>query len=133
VPGQVPATVLGAFSTKSAKNGRKGTRDLIAWLEDLAAAYRIEPSEMTTRRYLKSLERWHLTRGQWEQLSDRAVLRFARFPSIAELFDIASELHHQAQIKANSEWITKMREEWNRHQAADEVGCSGNYGLRELK
>ncbi len=59
--------------------------DLIAWLEDLAAAYRIEPSEMTTRRYLKSLERWRLAPEQWEQLSDRAVLRFARFPSIAEL------------------------------------------------
>ncbi len=94
--------------------------DLIAWLEDLAAAYRIEPSEMTTRRYLKSLERWHLTREQWEQLSDRAVLRFARFPSIAELYEIACELQHQAQIAANSEWLTMMREEWNRYQAAGE-------------
>ncbi len=48
--------------------------DLIAWLEDLAAAHRIEPSEMTTRRYLKSREHWYLTPEQWEQLSDRAVL-----------------------------------------------------------
>ncbi len=93
--------------------------DLIAWLEDLAAAYRIDPSEMTTRRYLKSLERWHLTPDQWEQLSDRAVLRFARFPAIAELHDIACELQHQTQIRANSEWITKTREEWNRHQAKE--------------
>ncbi len=93
--------------------------DLIAWLEDLAAAYRIEPSEMTTRRYLKSLERWHLTSEQWEQLSDRAVLRFARFPSIAELYEITCELRHQAQIKANSQWLTKMRCEWNHRQAAE--------------
>ncbi len=93
--------------------------DLIAWLEDLAAAYRIEPSEMTTRRYLKSLERWHLRPDQWEQLSDRAVLRSARFPSIAELYDIASELQHQAQIKANSEWLAKVGAEWSRHQPED--------------
>lgn len=66
--------------------------DLIARLEDLAAAYRIEPSALTTRRYVKSLERWHLNREQWERLSDRAVLRFARFPSIAEPHDIAFEL-----------------------------------------
>ena len=44
----------------------------------------------------------------------RAVLRFERFPSIAELHDIACELQHQAQIKANSEWITRMREEYER-------------------
>ncbi len=85
--------------------------DLIAWLEDLAAAYRIKPSEMTTRRYLKSLERWHLTPDQWENLSDWAILRFARFPSIAELYDIAGELRHQAQVKANSEWIRKTHDE----------------------
>jgi hypothetical protein len=102
--------------------------DLIAWFEDLAAVYRIEPSEMTTRRHLKSLEHWHLTPEQLEQLSDRAVLRFARFPSIAELCEIACELQHQAQIKDNSEWITRMREEWSRHQAVEKKGgseCSG--------
>ncbi len=105
--------------------------DLIAWLEDLAAAYRIEPSEMTTKRYLKSLERWRLTPEQWEQLSDRAVLRFARFPSIAELHDIACELRHQAQIKANSEWISKMREDWGGHQVAEGGDGSARSGLRE--
>jgi hypothetical protein len=91
--------------------------DLIAWLEDLAAAYRIEPSEMTTRRYLRSLESWQLNQKQWEQLSDRAVLRFTRFPSIAELYDIACELQHQAQIRANSDWIAKVRRDWDRNQA----------------
>jgi hypothetical protein len=90
--------------------------DLISWLEDLAAAYRIEPSEITTRRYLKSLERWHLRPDQWEKLSDRAVLRFARFPSIAELYDIACEMQHQAQIKANSEWVAKVGEDWKQRE-----------------
>jgi hypothetical protein len=85
--------------------------DLIAWLEDLASAYRIEPSELTTRRYLKSLSQWSLEPDHWDQLSDRAVLRFSRFPSIAELYEIACELRHQAEIKANSEWLEKMREE----------------------
>jgi hypothetical protein len=106
--------------------------DLIAWLEDLAAAYRIVPSEMTTRRYLKSLEHWHLTPGQWEQLSDRAVLRLARFPSIAELHDIACELQHQAQIKANSEWIAKMRENWGRNPGEEEPNDPARSGLRGL-
>ena len=106
--------------------------DLIEWLEDLAAAYRIEPSEMTTRRYLKSLERWRLAPGQWEQLSDRAVLRFARFPSIAELHDIACELQHQAQIEANSEWIAKVREEWGRQQAVGGEGGPAPSNPQEL-
>ena len=91
--------------------------DLIAWLEDLAAAYRIEPSEMTTRGYLKTLESWQLNPKQWEQLSDRVVLRFARFPSIAELYDIACELQHQAQIKANSDWSATVRRDYDRNQA----------------
>jgi hypothetical protein len=83
--------------------------DLIAWLEDVAAAYRIEPSEMTTRRYLRSLERWPLNPMQWQQLSDEAVLRFGRFPSISELYEIACELQHKAQIRTNSEWLAKLR------------------------
>jgi restriction endonuclease len=107
--------------------------DLIAWLEDLAATYRIEPSEMTTRRYLKSLERWHLSMELWEQLSDRAVLRYARFQSIAELYDIACELRHQAEIKVNSEWISKMREEWNHHQGEEKGDGSACSGLQALK
>jgi hypothetical protein len=91
--------------------------DLIAWLEDLAAAYRIEPSEMTTRRYLRSLESWQLNGEQWEQLSDRAVLRFPRFPSIAELYDIVCELKLQAEMRTNLEWIARVREDYGRIQS----------------
>jgi len=76
--------------------------DLIAWLEDLAAAYRIEPSELTTRRYLKSLRQWSLRPEQWDCLSDRAVLRFSRFPTISELYEIAWEIRQEAEIRANS-------------------------------
>ena len=90
--------------------------DLIAWLEDLAAAHRIEPSELTTRRYLKSLRQWSLEPGQWNCLSDRVVLRFTRFPTISELYDIACELKHQAEIKSNSEWLAKICEEQQRMQ-----------------
>ncbi len=85
---------------------------------------------MTTRRYLKSLERWRLSPEQWERLSDRAVLRFGRFPSIAELYDIACELRHQAEIDANSEWIAKMRGDWNRNQTDDGATDPGGSGLR---
>ncbi len=87
---------------------------------------------MTTRRYLKSFELWHLTLEQWEQFSNRAVLRYARFPSIKELHDIACELQHQAQIKADSEWTTMMREEWIRHQTEEKRGVSARTGLRAL-
>jgi hypothetical protein len=75
---------------------------LIAWLEDLAAAYRIEPSELTTRRYLKSLRQWSLEPKQWDCLSDRAVLRFSRFSTISELYEIAWEIRQEAEIWANS-------------------------------
>jgi len=49
------------------------------------------------------------------------------------LYDIACELQHQAQIRANSEWITKMRDDWDRHQAVDDLDGSEGAGLRELK
>jgi len=96
--------------------------DLIAWLEELAAAYRVEPAEATARRYLKSLERWRMTPEQWEQLGDRAVLRFARFPGIAELYELAHEVKLEAEVRANSEWLARMREEWERGRGGDESG-----------
>jgi transposase len=73
---------------------------------------------MTTRRYLRSLDRWRLVPEQWEQLSDRAVLRFTRFPSIAELHEIAGELQREAEIKANSEYLGKVLHDW---QTSDET------------
>jgi hypothetical protein len=86
--------------------------DLIAWLEDLASAYRIEPSELTMKRYLRSLRQWRLEHSQWEHLSDRAVLRFSRFPSISELHEIACELWREAEFRKNTERIKGMRREW---------------------
>lgn len=87
---------------------------------------------MTARRYLKSLERGHLTAEQWEQLSDRAVLRLARFPSIAEPHDIACEVQHQAQNKANSEWLAKVRAEWSHHQPEEKGDSSPLLGSQAL-
>ena len=75
---------------------------MIAWIEDLAAAYRIEPSEPTKRRYLKSLRLWSLEPKQWDCLSDWAVLRHSRFPTISELYEIALEIRQEAEIRANS-------------------------------
>ena len=68
--------------------------DLVALVEDLAAAYRVDLSEPTTRRYLKSLEQWRLTSEQWKQVLDRALLRHPRFPSIADMFRIACEVKY---------------------------------------
>ena len=75
---------------------------MIAWIEDHAAAYRIEPSELTPRQYLKLLRQWSLESEQWYSLSDRAVLRFSRFPTISELYEMAWEIRHEAEIRANS-------------------------------
>ncbi len=72
---------------------------------------------MTTRRYLRSFERWPLNPMQWEQLSDDAVLRFGRFPSISELYEIACELQQKAQIRTNSEWLAKLRHDWQRNRS----------------
>jgi hypothetical protein len=86
--------------------------DLIAWLADLASAYRIKPSGQTASRYLSSLRKWRLEEADWEQLSDRAVLRLSRFPRIAELHEIACELWREAEIRRNTERIKGMRREW---------------------
>ena len=94
--------------------------DLIAWLEDLASAYRIEPSEQIARRYLRSLRQWRLEHSQWEQLSDRALLRFSRFPSISELFEIAGELRREAEFRTNTERMETMRREWERKSGGAE-------------
>jgi hypothetical protein len=94
--------------------------DLIAWLEDLASAYRIELSELTLKRYLKSLRQWFLDSAQWEQLSDRAVLRFSRFPKISELFEIACEVRREAELRMNTERMESMRREWARKSGGAE-------------
>lgn len=86
---------------------------MIAWLEDLAAADRIEPSELTSRRYLKSLRQWFLEPEQWNCLSDRAILGFSRFPTISELYEIAWEIRHEAEIRMN--WASYSKSEsWTR-------------------
>jgi replicative DNA helicase len=46
---------------------------------------------------------------------------------------IACKLQHQAQIKANSEWVTRMRNEWNHHQIQENGDDSACPGLRALK
>jgi hypothetical protein len=39
---------------------------------------------------------------QWNCLSDRAVLRFSKFPTISELYEIAWEIRRESEIRANS-------------------------------
>ena len=50
-----------------------------------------------------------------EKLGDLAVMRLTRkFPMPGELYDIASELKEQDQLRANTELMVRMREEWKR-------------------
>ena len=88
---------------------------------------------MTTRRYLESLERRLLNQERWEEPSDIAALRFAGFPSVAELYDITFELQQRAGTKAKPEWITKMPDKRDRHQADDERNVSAFSRLPALK
>ncbi len=94
--------------------------DVVVWLADLASAYRIKLSALTTSRYLRSLRKWRLEHAQWEQLSDRAVLWFSRFPSISELFEISCELRREAEFRTNTEIMESMRREWERKSGGAE-------------
>jgi hypothetical protein len=88
-------------------------KQLAKWLMDLAACYDYAPQKAAIARYLRILVRWKLTAGQWEDLADRAVMRLTRkFPMPGELYEIASEITHEAQLAANSEHLDRMRLEW---------------------
>ena len=88
-------------------------KQLAKWLMDLAACYDYVPQKVAIARYLRILGQWKLTTEQWEELADRAVMRLTRrFPMPGELHEIASELHHEAELRANSAHLDTMRAEW---------------------
>ena len=90
-------------------------KELAKWLMDLAACYDYAPQKAAIARYLRILKQWKLSPLQWEKLGDLAVLRLTRkFPMPGELYDIASELKEQDQLRANTELMVRMREEWER-------------------
>lgn len=90
-------------------------KQLAKWLMDLAACYDYVPQKAAISRYLRILGQWKLNPDQWEELSDRAVMRLTRkFPMPGDLQEIASELLHEAELRANSEHLDRMRAEWDR-------------------
>ena len=90
-------------------------KELAKWLMDLAACYEYAPQKAAIARYLRILKQWKLSPAQWEKLGDLAVMRLTRkFPMPGELYDIASELKEQDQLRANTELMVRMREEWKR-------------------
>jgi hypothetical protein len=95
----------------------------IGHLYDLAACYDYVPQKAAISRYLRILGQWKLTADQWEELADRAVMRLTRrFPMPGELHEIVSELNQEAELRADSEHLDRMRAEWERH---------GDAGLRQ--
>jgi hypothetical protein len=63
--------------------------------------------------------RWRLDPDQWEELADRAVIRLTRkFPMPGDLHEIALELMQEAELRANSEHLDRMRAEWERRSDA---------------
>jgi hypothetical protein len=94
-------------------------KQLAKWLMDLAACYDYVPQKTAISRYLRILGQWKLTPEQWEELADRSVMRLTRrFPMPGDLHEIASELDHEAELRANSEHLDKMRAEWEHHDKA---------------
>ena len=90
-------------------------KELAKWLMDLAACYDYAPQKAAIARYLRILKQWKLSPAQWEKLADLAVLRLTRkFPMPGDLYDIASELKEQDQLRTNTELMVRMREEWER-------------------
>ena len=94
-------------------------KQLAKWLMDLAACYDYVPQKAAIARYLRILTRWRLDPDQWEELADRAVIRLTRkFPMPGDLHEIASELLHEAELRANSGHLDKMRAEWEHRSDA---------------
>jgi len=90
-------------------------KELARWLMDLAACYEHVPQKAAIARYLRILSRWRLSPEQWERLGDLAVIRLTRrFPMPGELQEIAAELREEAELRANTEYLARKREEWRR-------------------
>lgn len=94
-------------------------KQLAKWLMDLAACYDYVPQKAAISRYLRILVQWKLAPEQWEALADRAVMRLTRrFPMPGELHEIASELRQEAELRANSAHLDRMRAEWEEREDA---------------
>jgi hypothetical protein len=88
-------------------------KQLAKWLMDLAACYDYVPQKAAISRYLRILSHWNLNPNQWEELADRAVMRLIRkFPRPGELHEIASEIRREAELPANSDYLDRMRADW---------------------
>ena len=94
-------------------------KQLARWLMDLAACYDYVPQKAAIARYLRILMRWRLNQDQWEELADRAVIRLTRkFPMPGDLHEIALELMQEAELRANSAHLDRMRAEWEKRSDA---------------
>jgi hypothetical protein len=90
-------------------------KQLAKWLMDLAACYDYVPQKAAISKYLRILGQWKLNAEQWEELADRALMRLTRkFPMPGELYEIASELWREAELRANSEYLNRMSADWER-------------------
>jgi len=82
--------------------------NLAIWLADLAAMYSFVPTERLIAGYLEILETWHLSPELWKELARRAVMRFDRFPRIAELVPILEEFRLEAQTASDMADIRRL-------------------------
>jgi hypothetical protein len=80
---------------------------------DLAACYDYVPQKAAISKYLRILGQWKLSPEQWEELAVRALMRLIRrFLMPGELYEIASELWREAELRANSNYLDRIRTDW---------------------
>jgi hypothetical protein len=104
---------VGGVYRQTRGGGILNEKQLAKWLMDLAACYDYVPQKAAISRYLRVLRQWKLSPDQWEELVDRALMRLTRkFPMPGELYEIASELWREAELRANSEYLDRMRADW---------------------
>jgi len=84
--------------------------------QELVAAYRSEPSELTTKRYFKSTGMLPIESGAVGTTFRSSCSSLPTIPQHCRVVRNACELRHQTEIKANSEWLTKICEEGRRMQ-----------------
>jgi hypothetical protein len=103
----------GVYRQTRGGRGILNERQLAKWLMDLAACYEYVPQKAAIATYLRILRQWKLSPEQWEELADRALMRLTQeFPMPGELYEIASELWWEAELRANSEYLDRMRADW---------------------
>jgi hypothetical protein len=82
--------------------------DIKKWIFDLAGGFNFELTGTLVDQYVKILAAWKLKPQQWEKLNQRILLRYDYFPRISQLYEVACEILHEAEIKDSSDYLKEI-------------------------